>query len=631
MHPIELLERYWNHTSFRPLQEEIITAVIKKNDVFVLLPTGGGKSLCFQIPALINDGICVVISPLIALMKDQVNTLKQKGIKSIALTSGISYAELDTLLDNCIYGNYKFLYLSPERLQQTIVQERIQQMNVSLIAVDEAHCISQWGNDFRPAYAQIGQLRQWHPHANVIALTATAKTEVIEDTIKALDLIDPKIFKGSFYRENVCFSVIQTNDKLFYLENLLKKHKGSSIIYVRNRRGTDDLQRFLSNKGFSVAAYHGGITNKEKQDRLNDWLNERVSIMVATTAFGMGIDKANVATVIHYHLPESLESYYQEAGRAGRNGQDAHAIILTKKTDEDQLKQQFLGSLPSVADLKLIYKKLCNYFQISYGEGHQTIHQFNFKDFCKTYKLPASKTYNGLLVLDRNSIISLDQRFSYKTAIQFIRNNDDVFQYIDKHAKSTVVIKSLLRTYGGIFDFLTKVNLDLVASKANMDEKTLITHLKTLHRDGLINFELKNTDAEITFLKPREDDHTINPIATILEQQNQLKHDQANAVLAYIHNTFQCRSQQILAYFGETLEQPCGKCSVCVKEISQKLTTDLSNIQQQIIDLLRDKSLTSRQLVQALNFTESEVILCITQLLETEQIILTSTNSYQLK
>ncbi|NNL83466.1 MAG: RecQ family ATP-dependent DNA helicase, partial [Winogradskyella sp.] len=464
MHPVELLERYWNHTSFRPLQEEIITSVIEKNDVFVLLPTGGGKSLCFQIPALIHEGICIVISPLIALMKDQVNTLKQKGIKSIALTSGISYAELDTLLDNCIYGNYKFLYLSPERLQQPIVQERIQQMNVSLIAVDEAHCISQWGNDFRPAYAQIGQLRQWHPHVNVIALTATAKTEVIEDTIQALDLLDPKLFKGSFYRANVCFSVIKTNDKLFHLEQLLNKHKGSSIIYVRNRKGTEELQNYLSGKGFSAAAYHGGITNKDKQDRLNDWLNERVSIMVATTAFGMGIDKANVSSVIHYHLPESLESYYQEAGRAGRNGADAQAVILTKKTDEDQLKQQFLGSLPSVADIKLIYNKLCNYFQISYGEGHQTVHQFNFKDFCKTYKLPATKTYNALLVLDRNSIISLNQRFSYRTSIQFICSNEEVFKYTEKHPNAEPAIKSLLRTYGGIFDFETKVNLELVAS-----------------------------------------------------------------------------------------------------------------------------------------------------------------------
>ena len=320
MHSIEVLERYWNYTSFRPLQEDIITSVLNNEDTFALLPTGGGKSICFQIPALIKEGICIVVSPLVALMKDQVNQLKKRDIKAIALTSGLSYKDLDTQLDNCIYGNYKFLYLSPERLQQPIVQERIQQMNVNLIAVDEAHCISQWGNDFRPAYTNINILRTLHPHVNCIALTATAKAEVITDTITALDFIAPKIYKASFKRSNIIYSVIHTDDKYYQLQRLIETYKGSSIVYVRNRKATIELHNYLENKGFSSTYYHGGITNKEKTERLHLWTNNQKRIIIATTAFGMGIDKPDVETVIHYNLPESLESYYQEAGRAGRNG-----------------------------------------------------------------------------------------------------------------------------------------------------------------------------------------------------------------------------------------------------------------------------------------------------------------------
>ncbi|MFD1064378.1 RecQ family ATP-dependent DNA helicase [Winogradskyella litorisediminis] len=630
MHPIEVLERYWQHTSFRPLQAEIIDAVLNNNDTFALLPTGGGKSICFQIPALIQPGICIVISPLVALMQDQVNTLKQKGIKAMVISSGTSYKDIDTQLDNCIYGNYKFLYLSPERLQQSLVQERIQQMNVNLIAVDEAHCISQWGNDFRPAYNNIATLRELQPSVNCIALTATAKSKVVSDILKSLDFIDSKIFKASFKRENISYQVINTEDKNYHLLNILKQNEGASIIYVRSRKSTINISDFLISQGFEATFYHGGLNTAEKNKRLNLWTNNQKPIMVATTAFGMGIDKADVKSIIHYNLPESLESYYQEAGRAGRNGKDAVAVILKKNVDESKLKGQFLSALPSVDAVKFVYKKLCSYFQISYGEGQNTVHQLNFKTFCHTYQLKTSLTFNALRILDSNSIIALNQQFNYKTTVQFLVSNTQIFKYLENNKSQNTIIKALLRTYGGILDFPTKINVDLVASKASVQTQQLFAVLKDLEAHHIIELKIANTDSEITFIKPREDELTINPIIPVIEQQNALKQSQIASVIKYTKNDSVCKHIQLLEYFDETETQPCGKCSVCLNN-TKVLELNSNTIKTKILEILSHGEKSSRDLLDALQLSQSELLQNISLLLEQGKITITDKNTYQLK
>ena len=629
-HPINILERYWKFTDFRPLQEDIINAVINNEDTFALLPTGGGKSVCFQIPALAKEGICIVISPLVALMKDQVNALLNKGIKAIALTSGISNKEIDTLLDNCIYGNYKFLYLSPERLQQELVQDRIRQMNVNLIAVDEAHCISQWGNDFRPAYKNINILRQLHPTVNVVALTASATPEVVEDIITELDFISPKVFKQSFYRPNIAYMVFEEEDKYFRLEAILIKNKQPSIIYVRNRRLTLEITQYLESKNITSTYYHGGLNNTVKDQHLNDWLSSKKQVMVATNAFGMGIDKSDVKTVIHINLPDSIESYFQEAGRAGRDEAKAYAVILKNKNDNIALNNQFLKVLPTVDFVKIVYRKLCSYFQISYGEGSYQTFDFNFNDFCKTYKFNTVTTYNTLNILDNTSVITLSKQFNKRIEVQFWISSHALFKYLDSHKDFDIIIKSILRTYGGIFEHSTKINSSLISDKAGIKETRLINVLEELAKDEIITLLINKTDAQITFIEPREDEKTINRIASIITQQNTLKQKQVKAVLDYVNNDQLCKSIQLLTYFGEKNIDPCGICSVCISA-KAKPKTDFKIVKNKIIESLEFGDKNSKTLFKTLPFTEADINKTLKTLLEEDIIVITKTNSYKLK
>lgn len=627
----QILRRYWGHDSFRPLQEEIISGAIKGKDVIALLPTGGGKSLCYQIPALLQEGICIIISPLIALIEDQVNSLQEKGIKALSITSGISFAELDTLLDNCIYGNYKFLYLSPERLQQELVQQRIKQMNVSLIGIDEAHCISQWGHDFRPSYLKIAILRELHPNVPVMALTASATLEVVNDIKEQLKLEDPLIFKKSLERKNIAFQVLFTEDKMYRVRQLLQEKKDSAIIYVRSRNATQEISMELREYGYKVDAFHGGLSGKEKTKRLSSWLREDVNVMVATNAFGMGIDKPNVRQVIHLNLPESIESYFQEAGRAGRDELPATATIITNKSDIPLLKNQFVKTLPDLEFVIQIYKRLSSNFRIAYGEGLETTHDFNFSDFCNRYNFNTIKAYNALQLLDRISILKLSQQYQKLAFLQFIIPNKQLFHYLEENQKVEPIVKSILRTYGGIFENKMPVNLSSVGKKVNTTEAEVISTLNQLYKDKIVEFEHQQNDASITFLVPREDESSIYPFSKYIKEQAGNKTRKIDAILEYVENDTICRSKQLLEYFGEKNVSQCGICSVCNPAEKQFKKDLIRRMYKDIIELLENGEKNSRQIVAELSYPEAGILKVLKLMMEKEIISLTPTNHYKLK
>ncbi|SHG07379.1 ATP-dependent DNA helicase RecQ [Flavobacterium micromati] len=626
---LALLQKYWKHDKFRSLQNEIIASVLSGQDTFALMPTGGGKSVCFQIPALMNDGICLVVSPLVALMKDQVANLQQRNIKAIALTGGIRSEEMIDLLDNCQFGNYKFLYLSPERLQSDWILERIKSLPINLITIDEAHCVSQWGHDFRPAYLKISLLKKHFPKTPFLALTATATPRVKTDIITELGLHNPQIFEKSFARENIAYMVFELEDKIFRIEQILKKNPEPSIIYVRNRKSCLDISSQLQSLGFKATYYHGGLSSKEKDKNMQSWMNEDVQIIVATNAFGMGIDKANVKTVIHIQLPENIENYYQEAGRAGRNGERAFAILLTSPSDIIQAKNQFINILPDKKFLNLMYLKLNNYFQVAYGEGINEQFTFNLHHFCLRYEFPTLKTYNALQFLDRQGIITLSQEFSEKITLQFLIPSKEVIRYVSLNVNDEEIILAILRTYPGIYEMQTAFNLQLIAKKSNHKEAEILAVLKKLKEKEIIEYHSKNNDATILFNEVREDERTISRVSKHLENQNLLKKEQLQAVYHYINERAICKNKLILNYFGEKIITDCGICSFCItKKIKKK---DVTLLSKEIITLLKIEDLNSRDIQNKTKNNPEDVIFVLQELLENDFILVKPNNKYTLK
>ncbi|WP_291142035.1 RecQ family ATP-dependent DNA helicase [Flavobacterium sp. UBA7680] len=625
----EILLKYWKHQSFRPLQKEIIDSVLEGQDTFALLPTGGGKSICFQVPAMMREGICLVVSPLIALMKDQVANLQKRDIKAIALTGGIHTEEIIDLLDNCQFGNYKFLYLSPERLQSDWILERIKNLPINLIAIDEAHCVSQWGHDFRPAYLKISELKKYFPKIPFLALTATATPRVVEDIKTELGLKDTKLFQQSFERKNIAYMVFEVEDKLYRVEQILKKNPQPSIIYVRNRKSCLNMSTQLQSLGFRSTYYHGGLSAQEKDKNMQLWMSEQAQVIVATNAFGMGIDKDNVKTVIHTQLPENLENYYQESGRAGRNGEKSFSVLLFNNSDANQTEQQFISVLPDKKFLKTMYIKLCNYFQIAYGEGLDDSYSFKMNHFCHKYDFPTLKTYNSLQFLNQQGIITMSQEFSEKVTMQFLIESKETIRYMSLNPNDEEIILAILRTYPGIHEMKTPLNLSLIAKKSNHTEEQVTNLLEKLKEKDIIEYKSKNNDATILFNEVREDDLTINRVSKYLEKQNKLKRDQLSSVLYYIKEDKTCKNRLVLDYFGEETKSNCGVCSFCITQKGK--ITEADSIADKILHLLKATALTSREIQNQIKLDAKDVIVVLQELLENNHIIILANNKYALK
>ncbi|MDP5105908.1 MAG: RecQ family ATP-dependent DNA helicase [Polaribacter sp.] len=623
-----ILQEYWNFSTFREPQEDIINAVLKQKDVIALLPTGGGKSICFQVPALVNDGVCIVISPLIALMQDQVENLQKRNIKATTIKSGSSQDEIITLFDNIKFGNFKFLYISPERLQSTFIQQKIQELTVSFVAVDEAHCISEWGQDFRPSYRNIKILKELIPDVNFIALTATANTIVLNDIAENLELKNPQIFRKSFERENLAYQVFTVEDKLLKLEQIFTKTKKPAIIYVTSRKRTEEISNFLNAKNYKSSFYHGGLSAKEKQISFDNWMTETTPIMVSTNAFGMGIDKPNVGIVVHFDLPFSIENYIQEAGRAGRNGNKSFAVLFKNENDISIYKKQVKKGLPSIAEVKEVHRQLYQYFRIAKGEIIDNFYSFNLLEFAKIYNFTAVKVDAILKILSNNGIIEITNTYNQKSTIIFNSTSKNVILYAINNIYIKNFIDSILRTYSGLFEQEVKVDEFLLAKKNNITSRQVIANLEQLERENILTYKSVKTDTEIRFLVPREDDLTINRFSRVIIQFLKQKEKKSEDFLAYIGDNITCRSSQILDYFDEKSTKNCGICDVCLSKKKMKKV----DVSSEILAVLKQKnSLTSQEINQHLKANEKDILIHLRQLLSEDKIQINHQNKYQLK
>ncbi|UZD24626.1 RecQ family ATP-dependent DNA helicase [Algoriphagus halophytocola] len=604
----QILQEVFGHAAFRPVQEQIIESVLTGKDTLAVMPTGGGKSLCYQIPALVHEGICLVVSPLIALMKDQVDGLQKKGIKAAAVFSGMSRREIDLTLDNCIYGDYKFLYVSPERLKSDLFIERFRQMKVNLIAVDEAHCISQWGYDFRPPYLEIAEIRKYHPGVSVLALTASATPQVCADILEKLEMKNPAEFHKSFARKNLSYSVRQVENKLEKGIEILSRIDGTAIWYVRNRQATHQIARALTQIGIPASAYHAGLSMQDRSMRQEAWMKNEVRVMVSTNAFGMGIDKPDVRVVLHSDLPENLENYYQEAGRAGRDTQKAYAVLMANQQDFEKVLDRAALVYAPLDFVKRVYQCLANYFRIAVGSNMLSSFDFEWSEFANTYDLGVLETFYTLKLLEEEGFIGLSESYYSPSKIHFLVDPSKLYEIQIAYAKLDPLVKIIMRTYGGnVFSDYIKIQEAKIAKALGIAEQAVISGLKKLEELEVMVYDQRKDKPQITFLTPRYDAGKLPLNFKRIELRRELTLEKAKRMVEYADQATLCRTQYIQEYFGEETDEDCGVCDVCIaKRKNAHPNATEEKLKQKFLETLKaNEGLTKEQLFAELRLPAS--------------------------
>ncbi|MDR2127176.1 MAG: RecQ family ATP-dependent DNA helicase [Prevotellaceae bacterium] len=617
----KILFEHWGYSQFRPLQEEIITSVYNGNDTLALMPTGGGKSITFQVPSLAKDGICIVITPLIALMKDQVENLKNRNIPALALHSGMNAREIDITLDNALFGNYKFLYLSPERLITKKMRNYIERMNVNLIAVDESHCISQWGYDFRPPYLRIAEIRDILPDAAVLALTATATPEVVDDIMDKLRFRKKNVFQKSFERKNLSYIVRNVEDKQQYLKKIIENVRGSGIIYVRNRKKTKEITMFLKSLGISSDYYHAGLSPEIRSYKQDLWKSGKIRVIVATNAFGMGIDKADVRFVVHLDLPDSTEAYFQEAGRAGRDDKSSYAVLLYNNSDKVKFEQQFKIAFPPIETIKEIYQSVYSYFGVAYGEGKGMVFDFNLMDFSihtKTYSLTA---LNALKILEQENYLQITDELNTPSRLMFIVNRDDLYKIQVENKDLDSFIKLVLRAYTGLFTDFTNIDETYLAKFGNTTEDVIKQYLIQLSRMHLISYIPKRRTPLLILNENRLEEANVRISPENYKFFKERYRSRMDAMIHYASSATKCRSQTLLSYFGEKNTYRCGQCDICKTRNELDISAyDFDTIVEQLKKQITNNETSLSDIINNINIAPEKVIKVVRWLLDNGKI-----------
>ena len=614
----EILKQYWGYDSFRDLQEEIITSIGEGKDTLGLMPTGGGKSITFQVPALAQEGICIVITPLIALMKDQVQNLRKREIKALAIYSGMTRQEILTALENCIFGNYKFLYISPERLDTEIFRTKLRSMKVSMITVDESHCISQWGYDFRPAYLKIAEIRELLPEVPVLALTATATPEVVTDIQARLKFREGNVFRMSFERKNLAYIVRKTDNKTKELLYILQRISGSAIIYVRNRRRTKEITELLMNEGITADFYHAGLDNAVKDLRQKRWQSGEVRVMVATNAFGMGIDKPDVRIVLHLDLPDSPEAYFQEAGRAGRDGEKAYAVILYSKSDKTTLHKRVVDTFPDKEYILNVYEHLQYYYQMAMGDGFQCIREFNLEEFCRKFKYFPVPVDSALKILTQAGYLEYTDAQDNSSRILFTIRRDELYKLREMGKEAEALIQSILRSYTGVFTDYAYISEESLAVRTGLTRQQIYNILVTLTKRRIVDYIPRKKTPYIIYTRERLELRFLHIPASVYEERKARYEARIKAMEEYVTTENICRSRMLLRYFGEKNEHNCGQCDVC---LSKRATDNLSEesyeeVKRQILDLLSHSPLTPAETADQIKAEKEDIGQVIRYLLD---------------